>query len=197
MSPQCRGNDGVLTLGSLIPGRFSIANGRAKSKVLTSSLPPGARARSGAMKMKSHYPRPYPYVGEQWLQMTSIKFSTFRILYTENVHFKFIINTSINKLFSVALTNTQSSLFHKMSQIFCILSHQMCYKSSAIGYFKIVHFRFYHPLFDQNSMIFQQDVNLTKIFYKFSTNCQFHRMLHSTKFYIQQNGFQRNVMEAV
>ena len=41
--PQCRGNDRVLTLGSL-------PQGRAKRKVFTSSLPPGGGAYSWALK---------------------------------------------------------------------------------------------------------------------------------------------------
>ena len=53
--PQYRGNDGVLTLGF-----FSIAKCRAKSEVLTSSLPPGGGAHSRALKAESHNPRPSP-----------------------------------------------------------------------------------------------------------------------------------------
>ena len=44
----------------LTPGRFSIAKGGAKNKVLTSSLPPGGRAYSRALKLNSHNPRPSP-----------------------------------------------------------------------------------------------------------------------------------------
>ena len=43
--------------------------GGAKSKVLTSSLPPGSGAYSRSLKAESHNPHPSP-VGEQWLQMT-------------------------------------------------------------------------------------------------------------------------------
>ena len=47
MSPQCRGNDGVLIL---TPGRFSVVKGGANSNGLTSSLPPGGGAYSKALK---------------------------------------------------------------------------------------------------------------------------------------------------
>ena len=47
VSSQCSGNDGVLILN---PGIFSIAKGGAKSKVLTSSLPPGGGVHSRARK---------------------------------------------------------------------------------------------------------------------------------------------------
>ena len=52
----------------------SIAKGGAKSKVLTSSSPPGGGAYSRVLKLKSHNSRPSPQVGEQWLQMTSALF---------------------------------------------------------------------------------------------------------------------------
>ena len=42
VSPRCRGNDGVLK-----SGRFSFAKGVTKSKVLTSSLPPGVGLIAG------------------------------------------------------------------------------------------------------------------------------------------------------
>ena len=42
----------------LTPGRFSIAKGGAKSKVLTSSLPSGGGALSRALKSRN--PRPFP-----------------------------------------------------------------------------------------------------------------------------------------
>ena len=47
MSCRCRGNDRVLTLGSLPQG-----DGMAKSEVLTSSLPPGGGAHSRALKVE-------------------------------------------------------------------------------------------------------------------------------------------------
>ena len=52
VSPQSRGNEGGLTLGSLSqgPGRFCSVKGRSKSKVLTSSLPPGGGANGRALK---------------------------------------------------------------------------------------------------------------------------------------------------
>ena len=50
MSPPCRENDGVFDNRILTPGRFSIAKGGVKSKVLTSSLPTGDGAHSRAMK---------------------------------------------------------------------------------------------------------------------------------------------------
>ena len=48
VSPQCRGNDGVLTLIRILtPVRFSIAKGGAKSKILTSSFPLGVGLIAG------------------------------------------------------------------------------------------------------------------------------------------------------
>ena len=60
MYPQCRGNDGVLALGSLPQGEFFIATGGAKSNVLTSSLPPGCGAYSRALKAEISYSPPFP-----------------------------------------------------------------------------------------------------------------------------------------
>ena len=45
--PTGKGGD---SLANLTPGRFSVVKGRAKSKVLTSSLPPGDGAYSRALK---------------------------------------------------------------------------------------------------------------------------------------------------
>ena len=50
VSPQCRGNEGVLTVESLFQGDFFIAKGRANSKVLTSSWPSGVGAYSRSLK---------------------------------------------------------------------------------------------------------------------------------------------------
>ena len=50
VSPQCRGNEGGFDIKILPPGRFPIAKGGTKSKVLTSSLPPGGGAYSGTLK---------------------------------------------------------------------------------------------------------------------------------------------------
>ena len=61
VSSECRGNDRVLTLGSLHQGDFLLqragqrakcVKGRAKSKVLTSNLPPGDGAHRRALKAK-------------------------------------------------------------------------------------------------------------------------------------------------
>ena len=48
--PGVLGNDRVMALVILTPGRLSIAKGRAKSKVFISSLSPGGEAYSSAMK---------------------------------------------------------------------------------------------------------------------------------------------------
>ena len=47
----------------LTPGRFSIVKGRAKSKVLTSSLSPGGRAYSRALKAEKSYSPSFPVEG--------------------------------------------------------------------------------------------------------------------------------------
>ena len=64
VSSQCRGNDGGFDIGILTPVRFSIAKGGAKSKVLTSSLPPGGGAHSRALKAEKHNLRSSLYVEE-------------------------------------------------------------------------------------------------------------------------------------
>ena len=66
--PSVQGKGLGLDIRILTPERFSIAKGGAKSKVLTSSFPPGGGAHS--MALKSHNPHPSPWMGEQWLQMT-------------------------------------------------------------------------------------------------------------------------------
>ena len=63
MYPQCREKDGVLALGSLPQGDFFIATSGAKSKVLTSSLPPGCGAYSRALKAEMSYSPPFPVGG--------------------------------------------------------------------------------------------------------------------------------------
>ena len=50
VSPQSRGNEGGFDIRNLTPGRFCSVKGRAKSKVLTSSLPPGGGANGMALK---------------------------------------------------------------------------------------------------------------------------------------------------
>ena len=50
VSLQSRGNEGGFDIRILTPGRFCSVKGRAKSKVLTSSLPPGGGANCRAMK---------------------------------------------------------------------------------------------------------------------------------------------------
>ena len=55
VSRQCKGNDEVLTSTRILtPGGFSVVKGWAKSKVLTTSLPPGSGAHSRALKAESH-----------------------------------------------------------------------------------------------------------------------------------------------
>ena len=49
---------GFFDIRILTPGRFSIAKGGAKSKVLTSSWPPGGGAHDRALKLKSHHESP-------------------------------------------------------------------------------------------------------------------------------------------
>ena len=80
MSPQCRGNDRVLT-----PGIFSIAKGDGggrgggKEQSFDQQLGVGLIA-----ELKSHNPYPCSEVEEQWLQMTG----AFLILLTHtHTHF--------------------------------------------------------------------------------------------------------------
>ena len=52
-------------IGTLTPVRFSFTvYGWAKSRVVTMNFSQQGRA------LKIHYPRPFPFVGELWLQMT-------------------------------------------------------------------------------------------------------------------------------
>ena len=44
--------------------------GGAKSRVVTISLSPQGGAYTRALESVNHYPRPSPWVGEQWIQMT-------------------------------------------------------------------------------------------------------------------------------
>ena len=67
--PAVKGKWRGFDIRILTPGRFSIAKGGAKSKVLFSSSPHGGGAYSRALKAESHNPRPSPYVGKQWSQI--------------------------------------------------------------------------------------------------------------------------------
>ena len=70
VSLQCRGNDGVLTLGSL-PQR-DIAKGRVNSKVLTSSLPSGGGAYSRDLKAEPFLIGGEAVVTNDWCIMLTV-----------------------------------------------------------------------------------------------------------------------------
>ena len=55
-------------IGTLTPVRFSVVLGGAKRRVVTMNFSKQGRANTRALKR--HYPRPFPFVGELWLQMT-------------------------------------------------------------------------------------------------------------------------------
>ena len=55
-------------IGTLTLVRFSVVKGGAKSRVVTMRFSQQGMANTRALK--SHYPRPFQFVGELWLQMT-------------------------------------------------------------------------------------------------------------------------------
>ena len=60
-------------IGTLTPVRFSAVYGGAKSRVVTMSF--SQQGRSNTRALKSHYSRPFQFVGELWLQMMCITYN--------------------------------------------------------------------------------------------------------------------------
>ena len=68
--PAVPGKCGGYNIGTLTLLGFSVLYGGARSRVVTISLSPQGGAYTSALESENHYPRPSPYVGEQWIQKT-------------------------------------------------------------------------------------------------------------------------------
>ena len=64
LSPQCREiTGGGVNIGNSTPVRFSVVKGGAKSRVVTNSLSPQARAYARALKIEKSLSPPIPVGG--------------------------------------------------------------------------------------------------------------------------------------